>query len=79
METPRCEVTLPATPVLQRGDLVRLTRLNRMRRYDPGDKGMIFMGPNRLGGERLYYLVMMHKDDPPRIVIFAEDEIEPDD
>ncbi|HEY7158731.1 MAG TPA: hypothetical protein VH575_32605 [Gemmataceae bacterium] len=50
-----------------------------MRRYDPGDKGMIFMGPNRLGGERLYYLVMMHKDDPPRIVIFAEDEIEPDD
>ena len=78
METPSCEVDLPTTPVLQKGDLVRVTRLNRMRRYAPGDKGLIVMEPKRLGGERLYYLVMMHKDDPPCIVVFAEDEIEPD-
>ena len=78
METPRCEGDLPATPVLQKGDQVRLTRLNRMRRYAPGDKGMIVMGPNGLGGQRLYYLVTMHKDDTPCYVVFAEDEIEPD-
>ena len=49
-----------------------------MRRYEPGDKGIIVMEPTGLGGQRLYYLVMMHKDDPPCIVVFAEDEIEPD-
>jgi len=36
------------------------------------------MEPNGLGGQRLYYLVMMHQEDPPCIVVFAEDEIEPD-
>jgi hypothetical protein len=40
---------------------------------------MVLGGPNGLGGERLYYLVRTHKDDPPRVVIFGEDDIEPDD
>jgi hypothetical protein len=69
---------LPATPGLQKGDLVRVTRVNRMTRYKPGAQGMIVMGPNGLGGELFYDLVMMSQDDPPCIVIFAEDEIEPD-
>jgi hypothetical protein len=77
MEIPHSEVVKP--PVLQAGDWVRVTRINRMPRYEAGDKGMVVMGPHGLGGELLYYLVMMHKDDPPCIVIFAADEIEPDD
>ena len=76
MEIPRCEVVKP--PVLRAGDPVRVTRVNRMPRYEAGDKGLVVMGPKGLGGELLYYLVMMYKDDPPRYVIFTEDEIEPD-
>lgn len=63
-------------PALARGDFVRLTPQNRMPRYEPGDRGMITQGPNTLGGVQRYYLVMMERDDPPRIVIFTEDEIE---
>jgi hypothetical protein len=77
METPHSKVVLP--PILRAGDLVRVTRVNRMPRYEEGDKGMVVMGPNELGGELLYYLVMMYKDDPPCFVIFAADEIESDD
>ena len=78
MEKPLSEESLPAEPGLRKGDVVRVTRANRMSRYKPGDKGMIVMGPKGLGSARLYYLVMMYKDDPQRIVIFTEDEIEPD-
>jgi hypothetical protein len=46
--------------------------------YEPGDKGTIVMGPKGLGSARLYYLVVMNKDDPVRIVIFTVDEIEAD-
>jgi hypothetical protein len=63
---------------LRKGDCVRVTRHNRMPHYEPGDKGMVAEGPNTLGGDRLYYLVMMDKDEPPRVVIFTEDEIERD-
>jgi hypothetical protein len=69
---------LTETHGLRKGDLVRVTRQNRMPRYEPGDRGLIVMGPNGLGGNRLYYLVMMDKDVPARLVIFAEDEIEAD-
>ena len=78
MEIPLSEESLPATPRLRQGDVVRVTKANRMQRYQPGDKGMIVMGPKGLGSGQLYYLVMMYKDDPQRIVIFTEDEIEPD-
>ena len=77
MEIPLSEESLPATPRLRQGDVVRVTKANRMQRYQPGDKGMIVMGPKGLGSARFYYLVTMHKDDPLRIVIFTEDEIEP--
>jgi len=76
MEIPHSKVVNPS--VLRAGDPVRVTRVNRMPRYEEGDKGLVVMGPKGLGGELLYYLVMMHKDDPPRYVIFTEDEIEPD-
>jgi hypothetical protein len=72
------EVVFPATPGLQIGDWVRVTPVNRMTCFKPGEKGLIVRGPNRLGGEKPYYLVMMHKGESPCIVIFAEDEIEPD-
>jgi hypothetical protein len=78
MEKPLSEESLLAEPGLRKGDVVRVTRANRMSRYEPGDKGMIVMGPKGLGSGQLYYLVMMYKDDPQRIVIFTEDEIEPD-
>jgi hypothetical protein len=45
---------LPATSGLQKGDLVRVTRVNRMTRYKPGDQGMIVMGPNGIGGVLFY-------------------------
>ena len=67
-----------ATPSLRMGDIVRVTRTIWTPRYEPGDSGMIVRGPKGIG-ERLYYLAMMHRDDPPRIVIFAEDELEPDE
>ena len=79
MRESRCDVVFPTSPELQKGEWVRVTPVNRMPRYQPGDKGMIVMGPNGLGGTQLYYLVMMDKDDPPGVVIFAEDEIELDD
>ena len=78
MKIPLNVERLPATPGLRKGDVVRVTRANRMPRYEAGDKGMIVMGPKGLGSGQLYYLVMMYKDDPQRIVIFTEDEIEPD-
>ncbi len=63
---------------LAKGDFVRITRQNRMPRYQTGDRGMIADGPNTLGGVQGYYLVMMECDDPPRLVVFTEDEIERD-
>jgi hypothetical protein len=78
MQSPGCEDGLAATPGLRKGVRVRVTRANRLPGYEAGDKGTIFRGPNGLGGER-HYLVTMNKDDPPRLVIFAEDEIEPDE
>ena len=78
MEIPLNEESLPAAPGLHKGDVVRVTRANRMSRYEPGDKGMIVMGPKGLGSGRLYYLVLMDKDDPLHLVIFTDDEIEPD-
>ena len=78
MQIPLSEESLPATARLRRGDVVRVTRMNRMPHYEPGDKGTIVMGPKGLGSARPYYLVVMDKDDPPHIVIFTEDEIEAD-
>ena len=78
MQIPLCVESLPATARLRRGDVVRVTRVNRMLRYEPGDKGTIVMGPKGLGSARLYYLVVMDKDDPLHIVIFTSDEIEAD-
>ena len=78
MEIPLSEESLPATPRLRQGDVVRVTKANRMQRYQPGDKGMIVMGPKGLGSARLYYLVVMDKDDPLHFVIFTVDEIEAD-
>jgi hypothetical protein len=61
------------------GDKVRVTARNRVRHYQPGDKGRILSGPEVLfeGGMR-YYLVSMDKEDPRGWIVFAEDEIEPD-
>ena len=63
---------------LRRGQRVRITPQNRMPRYKTGDEGMIAEGPHALGERDGYYLVVMDKDDPPRLVIFTEDEIAPD-
>lgn len=78
MEAPLSGENAPASSGLHKGDVVRVTRMNRMPRYQPGDKGMIVMGAKRIGAGRISYLVAMDKDNPPRVVIFAEDEIEPD-
>ena len=64
--------------LFKRGYRVRITRYNRMPRYQPGDQGEIIQGPHALGGRDGYYLVVMDKDDPPRLLILMEDEIEPD-
>jgi len=68
-----------STHELKPGDRVRLTVLQRLRGYQPGDKGMVerelVPGP---GGSR-YFLVKMDKNDPVRTgVVFTDDEIEPD-
>ena len=44
MSESRCEAVFPTTPGLQKGVRVRVTTMNRMPRYDPGDKGMIVRG-----------------------------------
>jgi hypothetical protein len=49
-----------------------------MPRYQPGDQGEIIQGPHALGDREGYYLVVMDKDDPPCLLIFMEEEIEPD-
>jgi len=63
---------------IRKGDCVRLTRQNRLLRYHPGDRGQILEGPHSLGGRGGYYLVVMDRDDPPRLLIFLADEIERD-
>lgn len=63
---------------IRKGECVRLTRQNRLLRYQPGDRGMIIDGPHSLGGRGGYYLVVMDRDDPPRLLIFMSDEIERD-
>jgi hypothetical protein len=63
---------------LGKGDWVRLTHHNRLLRYQSGDRGQIIDGPHSLGGRDGYYLVVMDRDDPPRLLIFMADEIERD-
>jgi hypothetical protein len=62
---------------LKKGDRVRVTDRSRQKDYLPGDSGEIVAGPETLTlGLHIYYLVMMHKQG--NLVVFAEDEIEPD-
>jgi hypothetical protein len=65
---------------LQIGYRVRVTPRNRVAGYQPGDKGTVVRGASTstITGER-YYTVFMDKDEPDATgVVFAEDEIEPD-
>jgi hypothetical protein len=61
------------------GDTVRVTARNRVRHYQPGDRGRILSGPEVLfEGGMSYYLVAMDDDDTGGWIVFAEDEIEVD-
>lgn len=66
----------PMTGELNKGKRVRISRQNRLPYYQPGDTGTIEDIWNAAGGQNRYYLVLMDRDDPPRPILFAEDEIE---
>jgi hypothetical protein len=64
---------------LKPGDRVRLTVVQRMRGYQPGDKGMVLRELAAGSNGTLYFLVKMDKDDPSKTGgVFTDDEIEPD-
>ena len=61
---------------LKPGDRVRLTVLQRMRDYQPGDQGVVVRELVAVRSTR-YYLVAMDQDDPGTIgVVFTDEEIE---
>jgi hypothetical protein len=61
---------------LKVGDIVRVTRRNRVPGYSPGDKGWVAAGPKFLPGRAVpYYLVAMERDGWSRTVPFDEGEI----
>lgn len=65
---------------LKAGDRVRLTASHRKQGYRPGDKGIVLRVLGAGPGGDFSYLVAMEKDDPDQKgVVFAEDEIEPDE
>jgi hypothetical protein len=65
---------------LKKGDRVRVTRLNRMYGYQPGDKGTITREAIRAPSGTRYYLVAMDKDNPAHTgVVFNAEEIEADE
>jgi hypothetical protein len=65
---------------LKVGDRVRVTSRNRVKGYQPGDKGVVLEGPTAYAGSSdTSYIVAMDKDGPGvTSTIFAADEIEPD-
>jgi hypothetical protein len=65
---------------LNAGDRVRVTVRNRVPGYQPGDKGTVLRGPKSPDGDPPYYIVVMDKDGLGRTgVVFAVDEVEPDE
>jgi hypothetical protein len=65
---------------LNAGDRVRVTVRNRVPGFKPGDKGTILSGPRSPDGDPPYYIVVMDRDGLQRTgVVFAADEIEPDE
>jgi hypothetical protein len=70
----------PMSRTLQAGDRVRVTVRNRVPGYQPGDKGTLLRGPRTADGDPPYYIVMMDKDGLQGTgIVFAADEIEPDE
>jgi hypothetical protein len=63
---------------LKPGDRVRLTVLNQRIGYEPGDKGIVVLGPNSSYSGKNFYLVSMDKDGPGNGVTFTMREIEAD-
>lgn len=65
---------------LKVGDRVRVTELNRVEGYQPGDRGTILWGPNTsASGILVFYLVAMDKDAPGSGTTFTAEEIEADE
>ena len=64
---------------LKVGDRVRVTARNRVKGYQPGDKGQVVDGPKTLP-DRMepYYLVVLERDGGLRTVPFDAGEIEAD-
>jgi hypothetical protein len=68
-----------STRELKVGDRVRVTTRNRRETYHAGDKGTVVLGPMNSDGDAHYYFVSMGKGGTAgTMVLFAEDEIEPD-
>lgn len=64
---------------LKRGDRVRVTALARVPGHQPGDKGIVLVGPIVRGSGEPYYIVAMDKgENGTTTTIFTIDEIEPD-
>ena len=62
---------------LERGDRVRITSMNSVPGYWPGEKGTVIWGPNEAGGV-IYYVVVMDHSPNCRPRVFKSGEIEVD-
>jgi hypothetical protein len=61
------------------GDRVRVTARYRGEYYPPGDKGTVALGPmDSAGGTRCYFVAMDQGGTAGKMILFTEDEIEPD-
>jgi hypothetical protein len=64
---------------LKSGDRVRVTVLNRMAGYQPGDKGTVLRASTASATGERYYTVAMNKDVAAHSgAVFTEGEIEAD-
>jgi hypothetical protein len=65
---------------LHSGDRVRVTERCRMHLYRAGDRGVVAGRVFSAEVDAIYYAVRVDKNSPEATaVLFAEDEIEPDD
>jgi hypothetical protein len=64
---------------LKVGARVRVQAEDHVSGYPPGEKGIVLFGPEVYGSERAYYVVRMDHGIPHVPVVFAADEIKPDE